>query len=48
MSRKFRIANYEEMLNLSIKMGEVLPPNHLARLEVDLIAQLDLEPIYCR
>ncbi len=48
MSRKFRTANYEEMLNLSVKLGEVLPPNHLARFVVDILAQLDLEPIYRR
>ena len=48
MSRKFITANYEEMLNLNIKLGEVLPPNHLARFVVDIIAQIDLEPIYRR
>lgn len=48
MSRKFRTANYEEMLNLSVKLGEALPPNHLARFVVDIIAQLDLGSIYRR
>lgn len=48
MSRKFRTANYEELLNLTIRLGEVLPPNHLARFVVDVIAQLDLGPIYRR
>jgi transposase len=48
MCRKFKTANYEEMLNLSIKLGEALPPNHLARFVVDIIAQLDLGPIYRR
>jgi len=48
MSRKFITANYEEMLNLSVRLGEVLPPNHLARFVVDIIAQLDLGPIYRR
>ena len=48
MSRKFRTANYEERLNLSVKLGEVLPPHHLARFVVDIIAHIDLEPIYRR
>lgn len=48
MSRKFRIANYEEILNLDIKISEVLPPNHLARFVVDTIGQLDLSSIYRR
>jgi transposase len=48
MSRKFRTVNYEEILDLDIKLGEALPPNHLARFVVDIITQLDLEPIYRR
>ena len=46
MSRKFRTANYEETLNQSVRLGEVLPANHLARYVVDIIAQLDLSRIY--
>jgi len=46
MSRKFRTVNYEETLDLKISLREALPPNHLARFVVDLIAQLDLSPIY--
>lgn len=45
MSRKFRIVNYEEILNLDIKVSEVLPPNHLARFVVDTIGQFDLSLI---
>ncbi len=48
MSRKFRTANYEEVLNLDIKISEVLPPEHLARFVVDTMGQLDLSPIYQR
>jgi len=48
MSRKFRVAHYEEMLKLSIKLEEALPPNHLARFVVDIIGQLELGPIYGR
>ncbi len=48
MSRKFRSANYEETLNQTIRLGDALPNNHLARFVVDLIAQLDLSKIYER
>ena len=46
MSRKFKTANYEETLNQTIRLAEALPPNHLARFVVDIIAQLDLSKIY--
>lgn len=46
MSRKFKTANYEETLNQTIRLGDALPPDHLARFVVDIIAQLDLSRIY--
>jgi len=46
MSRKFKSANYEETLNQTIRLAEALPPEHLARFVVDILAQLDLSPIY--
>ena len=48
MSRKFRTANYEETLNQTIRLAEALPPEHLARFVVDVIAQLELSKIYER
>jgi len=48
MSRKFKTANYEEVLNQTIRLAEALPPQHLARFVVDIIAQLDLSKIYDR
>src|SRR4030042_1519917 len=48
MSRKFRTAHYEETLNQTIRLAEALPPQHLARFEVDIITQLDLSKIYER
>ena len=48
MSRKFKTANYEETLNQTIRLAEALPPQHLARFVVDIIAQLDLSKIYAR
>jgi hypothetical protein len=42
MIRKILDANYEEVLNQVIRLAEALPPSHLARFVVDIIAQLDL------
>lgn len=46
MARKFRTADYEKTLNLQITLRDVLPPDHLARFIVDVVAQLDLSAIY--
>lgn len=46
MSRQFRTVNYEETLHQTIRLEEALPPEHLARFVVDVIAQLDLSHIY--
>jgi transposase len=48
MRRKFKTANYEETLNLTIRLADALPPQHLARFVVDILAQLDLSKIYAR
>jgi transposase len=48
MSRKFKQADYETIANTPILLGEALPANHLARFVVDVVAQLDLKPIYQR
>jgi transposase len=46
MTRKFKTADYEKTLDLQISLRDVLPPDHLARFIVDVIAQLDLSAIY--
>ena len=46
MARKFKTADYDKILDLQISMRDVLPPDHLARFMVDVIAQLDLSKIY--
>jgi len=46
MTRKYKTADYERTLELKISMRDVLPPEHLARFIVDIIAQLDLSGIY--
>lgn len=48
MTRKFKTTNYEETLDLTVSLRECLPPKHLARFIVDVVAQLDLTCIYER
>ncbi len=48
MSRTFKTVDYEAMLDQTVRLGDCVPPDHLARFIVDLIAQLDLSPIYAR
>jgi transposase len=48
MSRKFKTADYDATLDVTVRLGDCLPPNHLARFVVDTIAQLDLATIYAR
>lgn len=48
MSRKFKTPDYEATLSQTISLSEALPPNHLARFVVDVIAHLDLGVIYRR
>ncbi|KAG8526091.1 uncharacterized protein KY384_000083 [Bacidia gigantensis] len=46
MSRQFRTVDYEATLKTSVRLEECLPEDHLARFIVDIVAQLDLEPLY--
>ena len=39
MSRKFKTADYEATLNLAVSIRDALPPNHLVRFVVDMVAQ---------
>src|SRR5256884_7359673 len=48
MSRTFKAADYDATLDVTVRLGECLPPDHLARFVVDTIAQLDLSAIYAR
>jgi len=45
MTRKFKTPDYESTLNQTITLRDALPPTHLARFVVDIIAQLDLSKI---
>ena len=46
MTKKFTPINYEDALDLKVSIREALPPSHLARYVVDVVAQLDLSKIY--
>ena len=46
MKRKFKTTNYEAMLEVQIRVGDALGPNHLALFVVDVIQQLELSAIY--
>lgn len=48
MSRQFKTADYDATLDVTVRLGDCLPPDHLARFVVDIIAQLDLSAIYAR
>ena len=48
MSRTFKTVDYEVTLKQTVRLSECLPPDHLARFLVDVIAQLDFAPIYAR
>ena len=48
MTRKFKRVDYEAALQQTVTIEECLPPNHLARFIVSVIARLDLSPIYAR
>ena len=48
MSRTFKTVDYEATLDVTVRLGDCVPPNHLARFVVDTISQLDLSAIYAR
>jgi transposase len=48
MERRFKTVDYEAVLDVSVRLGDCVPPDHLARFVVDTISQLDLSGIYGR
>jgi transposase len=48
MSREFKRADYDQTLELKVRLGDCLPPSHLVRFVVDCVGQLDLGAIYAR
>src|SRR2546428_13958017 len=48
MSRTFKTVDYAQALELTVRLGDCLPPDHLARFVVDSVAQLDLSALSAR
>ena len=48
MSRTFKTVDYEAALDLTVRLGDCLPPDHLARFVVNSVALLDLSALYAR
>jgi transposase len=48
MDRTFKTVDYQATLDVTVRLGDCVPPDHLARFVVDTIAQLDLSAIYAR
>lgn len=48
MSRTFKTVDYAQVLDLTMRLGDCLPPNHLARFVVDSVALLDLSALYAK
>jgi transposase len=46
MTRKFKTVDYEEALEITVKVGDILPAEHLVHFIIFVIAQLDLRAIY--
>jgi len=46
MSRRFKKVDYDQALDLTVRLGDCLPPDHMARFVVDSVAQLDLSALY--
>jgi transposase len=48
MKRTFKTADDDAPLDVTVRLGDCLPPDHLARFVVDMVAHLDLSAIYAR
>ena len=48
MSRTFKTVDYAQALELTVRLGDCLPSDHLARFVVDNVAQLDLSALYAQ
>lgn len=46
MIKKFKTVDHAATLEVSIRLGDCLPQDHLAFFVVDLVSQLDLQPFY--
>jgi transposase len=48
MSRQFKTADRQATLETTVRLGDCLPNNHLARFIADIVDEMDLSAIYAR
>jgi transposase len=48
MSRQFKTVDYQAALDTTVRLGDCLPQDHLARFIVDIVDQLDVSALYAR
>jgi transposase len=48
MARKFKQVDYDQVVHISLRVGDCVPTGHLARFIVEVIALMDLSAIYAR
>lgn len=48
MPRQFRTVNYDSAIDITVRLGDCLPPEHLACFIVNAIALMDLKCFYAR
>jgi transposase len=48
VARKFKQVDYDAVIHLTIRLGDCVPPGHLAQFVVEVVALLDLTAIYAR
>jgi transposase len=48
MKRRFKTVDYAQALDLTVRLGDCLPSDHLARFVVNSVSQLDLSALYAK
>jgi len=48
MARPYKTVDYDQLVEVTIRLGDCVPPGHLARFVVEVIAALDLQAIYAQ
>ncbi len=48
MARRFKQVDYDAVIHLTVRLGDCVPPEHLAQFVVEVVSMLDLTAIYAR
>lgn len=48
VARRFKRVDYDAVIHLTVRLGDCVPPGHLARFVVEVVALLDLTMIHAR